>query len=181
MGRQKYKESIVRDLLTELLISKGFYRIRANWRRETEHAYHLANIQRSTYGPHFYLNFAIFFKEVEPGVVPHRAFGHLTFRAGDQEFISQDGIGFSPFKSKVSKTLDEAQTLSITERCDFINGQMWDAAELLFAKFSTVKQACEHVHRPRKEQLVPRSNRELLHYCGVAYDSESDSDAQNNL
>ncbi len=95
----------MRDLLSELLASKGFKPVRANWRRETDSTYQLANIQRSTYGPYFFLNFAIVYKEVEPNRVPDRAFGHLGFRAGDLMVNRRKDA--SIFKGDVHRHLDE--------------------------------------------------------------------------
>ena len=167
MSSHQYKVSIVRDLLTELLISKGFKRVRSNWRRETEQTYQLANIQRSTYGPYFFLNFAIFFKAIEPDVVPHRAFGHLRFRAGDRDLALRTEYPSETFKGDVAHILDEDKDFTSEQRREFINGPMWQIAAKMLDKYSDLKVACEHAHLPRLERITPMPDRRLLEFCGV--------------
>ena len=164
MAAPKYKESVVRDVLTELLISKGFKRVNANWRRETGNTYQLANIQRSTNGPYFFLNFAIVYKEVDPTFIPHRAFGHLQFRAGDDMVRHPDGK--SQFKGDTHHYLDEAEQYSVDQRRRFVNGIMWQEAEKIFSKFENISAARDHASLPHKQRIIPMVHRDLLVYFG---------------
>lgn len=154
----KYKPSIIRTLLSDQLKAAGFKQIRSNWRREWEECFHLANIQRSTYGPYYFLNFAIFYKEVEPDVIPHRAFGHLNFRAGDH---GPEGI-----KKTTARMFDEDEAVSDEARAKFIQDTLWKEVEATFERFRHLSAAVEYAKLPWEQSLSPTVHRILRVFVG---------------